>query len=305
MTALIEAPTEAAPPNAAASEPPRQPPAAEPGSSRTDMSTGVQIAIALVLLGSMLVGFFVYLYGVSALSEQHAQATLRQSFANKLAQAIAPTGPVPPGTPVAALTIPRLGLEQAIVVEGTSAQDLTAGPGHRTDTVLPGQAGVSVIYGRRMTFGAPFAHLEQLQVGDIITTVTAQGIATYRVSSFGDSQHPAPANSTNRLLLATADAGVVPHQILTVSADLVTKPQPSQGALPAVPSNEILLAGDGGNRLLPMLLWSQALLLLAIAIPLLINRWSPAAVYLCAAPIALAVLWNLYDNLALLLPNMY
>jgi hypothetical protein len=171
--------------------------------------------------------------------------------------------------------------------------------------VLPGQAGVSVIYGRRMTYGAPFAHLERLQVGDLITAVTGQGTAKYRVSSFGDSTHPAPANSANRLILVTADSGLIPHQMLTVSADLITKPQPSAGALPAIPTDEIMLTGDGGNSVLPMLLWSQALLLLAIAVPFAAHRWSSAATYLCAAPIALAVLWNLFENLTLLLPNMY
>jgi hypothetical protein len=171
--------------------------------------------------------------------------------------------------------------------------------------VLPGQAGVSVIYGRRMTFGAPFAHLERLRVGDIVTAVTGQGTAKYRVSSFGDSTHPAPANSANRLVLATTDAGIVPHQILSVSADLITKPQPSGGVLPAVGSNEIALTGAGSASLLPMLLWSQALLLLALAVPYAAVRWSPVATYVCAAPIALAVLWNLYENVALLLPNMY
>lgn len=305
MTTLVEAPTETAQKAAPEPKSPRQSTAAPPTRNSRGLSVGVQLAIAGVLLGSVLFGFLVYVYGLSGLSEQHAQSTLRQTFANKLAQAVAPVGPVTPGTPVAALTIPRLGLDQTVVVEGTNAHDLTAGPGHRRDTVLPGQVGVSVIYGRRMTFGAPFAHLERLQVGDVITAITGQGTAKYRVSSFGDSEHPAPANSANRLILVTADAGVVPHQLLIVSADLMTKPRPSAGALPAVPTDETTLAGGGSGSLLPMLLWSQALLMLAIGVPLLAHRWSPAAVYLCAAPIALAVLWNFYENVALLLPNMY
>lgn len=302
MTAALETATPTRPETAAGSAPAS---AAEGERARPGLPLGVQVSIALALLGALVVGFFVYVYGLSGLTEGHAQATLRKTFANQLSQAVAPVGPVAPGTPVAALSIPRLGLAETVVVEGTSAQDLTAGPGHRRDTVLPGQAGVSVIYGRRMTFGAPFAHLERLQVGDIITVVTGQGTAKYRVSSFGDSTHPAPANSANRLVLATADAGIVPHQILTVSADLITKPQPSEGVLPVVDSSEINLAGGGSASLLSMLLWSQALLLLALAVPFAATRWSPAATYLCAAPIALAVLWNLYENIALVLPNMY
>ena len=34
-------------------------------------------------------------------------------------------------------------------------------------------------------------------------------------------------------------------------------------------------------------------------------RWSPWLAYLSVAPIALLVLWNLYQNLAALLPNVY
>jgi sortase A len=274
-------------------------------SRRTGLSVGAQVAIAMAILFGLVLGFVGYLYGLTTLSEQHAQSTLRKSFANSLANAVAPTGPVAPGTPVATLTIPQLGLDQAVVVEGTTARDMASGPGHRRDTVLPGQAGVSAIYGRRMTFGAPFAHLLALRVGDIITATTGQGVSKYRVSSFGDSAHPAPANSANRLVLATADAGTVPHQLVMVSADLITKPLPSSGVLPAIPSDEANLASSDDGTLLTTLLWSQALLVLAIAVPFFAVRWSPLATYLCAAPIVLAVLWNLYENLALLLPNMY
>lgn len=303
MTAVVDAPPVAAPAPVAGSAPPLPPPRTRAATKR--LSAGAQVAVSLGLLGALLLGFVGYLYGLSGLGEQHAQDTMRSSFAAALSKAVAPVEPVAEGTPVAALTIPRLGLAQTIVVEGTSARDTAAGPGHRRDTVLPGQAGVSAIYGRRMTFGAPFAHLLSLQVGDVITVVTGQGVSRYRVSSFGDSAHPAPANSANRLVLASADAGAVPHQIVTVSADLVTKPFPNAGFLAAVSDNEANLAADPGPTLLPLLLWSQALLVLAVAVPFLVTRWSPVATYLCVAPIALAVLWNLFENIALLLPNMY
>lgn len=307
MTATVDAPPVTAP----VTQPPvpLPPPRARPVA--TGLSAGAQVAVSLGILGALVLGFVGYLYGLSGLGEQHAQDTMRASFAAALGKATAPIGPdaqgnpIPEGTPVAALTIPRLGLQQTIVVEGTSARDTAAGPGHRRDTVLPGQAGVSAIYGRRMTFGAPFARLLSLQVGDVITVVTGQGVAKYRVSSFGDSAHPAPANSANRLVLASADAGAVPHQIVTVSADLITKPFPDSAVVAGVPADESELAGDPGPTLLPLLLWSQALLLLAVAVPFLATRWSPVATYLCVAPIALGVLWNLYENLALLLPNMY
>lgn len=305
MTAVVDRPA-AEPVATVVPETPEPAPAGpEHKQRRRGLSVGAQLGISLAILLGLVLGFVGYLYGLTTLSEQHAQDTLRKSFANSLAQAVAPIGPVAPGTPVATLSIPRLGLDQVVVVEGTSARDMAAGPGHRRDTVLPGQAGVSAIYGRRMTFGAPFAHLLALRVGDIITATTGQGVSKYRVSSFGDSAHPAPANSANRLVLVTADAGTVPHQLVMVSADLITKPQPSSGALPSIPSDEANLASSDNGTLLTLLLWSQALLVLAVAAPFLAVRWSPVATYLCAAPVALAVVWNLYENLALLVPNMY
>jgi sortase A len=171
--------------------------------------------------------------------------------------------------------------------------------------VLPGQTGVSVIYGRRVTFGGPFEHLMQLQVGDEITVTTGQGVARYRVSSFGDAQRPAPANSTNRLVLATADSAGWPHESESVSADLQTRSQPAGPARPAIPIAEESMAGGATGSALAALLWSQALLAIAILIPIAAVRWSPIATYLCAAPIVLAVVWNLYENAACALPNLY
>ncbi len=261
--------------------------------------------LAVTLLVALLVGFLGYIYGLSSLSEQRAQTNLRKSFQYALAQAVAPVGPVSPGTPVAAISIPRLGLSQTVVVEGTSAQDLTLGPGHRRDTVLPGQTGVSVIYGRRVSFGGPFEHLMQLQVGDVITATTGQGVSRYRVSSFGDATHPAPANSANRLVLATADSTGWPHQSVSVSADLLTTPQPAGPARPGIPSDEDSMAGGLGASALSALLWSQALLAIAILVPIAAVRWSPIGTYMCAAPLVLAVVWNLYENAACALPNLY
>jgi sortase A len=276
------------------------PKAAEQGAKRRP-----PVVLALVLLCALIIGFLGYLYGLSKLSEQRAQSNLRKSFEHALGQAIAPVGPVSPGTPVAALTIPRLGLAEAIVVEGTSAQDLTLGPGHRSDTVLPGQTGVSVIYGRRVTFGGPFEHLMQLQVGDVITTTTGQGAARYRVSSFGDATHPAPANSANRLVLVTSDSTGWPHESVTVSADLVTAPQPAGPTRPPISSDEESMSGGAAASALAALLWSQALLAIAVLIPFAAVRWSPIATYICAAPLVLAVVWNLYENAACALPNLY
>jgi sortase A len=265
----------------------------------------LQASLAITLLFVLGIGFVVYLYGLSALSEHRTQTNLRKTFAHSLGQAIAPVGPVAQGTPVAVVQIPQIGLTGAVVVEGTSASDLTNGPGHRPDSVLPGQVGVSVIYGRRVSYGAPFAHLLRLRVGDRIRVTTGQGVATYRVSSFGDGTHPAPANSTNRLVLITAGSSASAHDTVSVSADLLSTPQPSSGVVGAAGDDQKAGATGVDDALVPALLWSQGLLLLAFATVYAAARWSRIAVYLCATPMLVAILWSLYENVSILLPNIY
>jgi sortase A len=118
-------------------------------------------------------GFAGYLYVLSSVQESRSQvleyARLRGELAGQVAplgptapgspvavlgptapgSPVAPLGPTAPGSPVAVLGIPGIGVRNMVVVEGTSPENLTLGPGHLRDTPLPGQAGVSEIFGRR------------------------------------------------------------------------------------------------------------------------------------------------------------
>ena len=179
------------------------------------------------------------------------------------------------------------------------------GPGHRRDTPLPGQAGVVVFYGRRATFGAPFAHLLRLNPGDVIHVATGQGVADYVVSSFGTGARPAPANSVNRLVLTTADSPFAPSSTVSVSADLRSKVQPSTGQRPEIGSDEKSMTGAGDRSLLPLAMWAQVLLLVSILATLGAHRWSRWPTWWCATPVLFAVLWNVYENAATLLPNVF
>jgi len=67
---------------------------------------------------------------------------------------------------------------------------------------------------------------------------------------------------------------------------------------------ELVLAGDTGALVLTTL-WAVALVIVAAAGTFAAGRWSPWAAYLAAGPVALAVLWNLYQSLSALLPNVY
>jgi sortase A len=273
----------------------------------------VTVLLLAILFGA---GFFVYLYGLSSLSESRAQTTLFKNFDGQLAQATAPIGPttanaagvavpVAVGAPVAVLNIPQIGLRDVVVVNGTTSRALALGPGHVRDSVLPGQAGVSVIYGKMATFGAPFAHLMRLNRDDRFTVTTGQGTATYQVESFGTSRNPAPADSANRLILETAEPSFAPAYAVAVSADLVSAPQPTPGGWPPITAQEAAMASDSADSLVPLTLWSQALLIAVVIATVAANRWSRWPTYLCLAPVVIALTWCVYENLACLLPNLY
>lgn len=296
VAAQVAEATEPVTPPSAAREPVAGPSPGSPVARR--------IAVVVFLAVMFGLGFAVYLYGLSGVSEDRVQNTMYKSFAGTLSQAIGPTGTAPEGTPVAVLNIPALGVTKVVVVEGTSSRDLTMGPGHTVASALPGQAGVSVLYGKVATFGAPFAHLERLNRGDVITVTTGQGTSIYTVESFGTSRRPAPDTAPNRLVLETANSVTAPTVAVQVTADLTTPARPNPGGRPGVPDTHQVLAGDP-ESLVPLALWSQALLLVSIGGAVAARFWSRWPAYLCAAPLVLAVLWNVYENLAGLLPNVY
>ncbi|MFD4293649.1 class E sortase [Rhodococcus sp. NPDC058532] len=89
--------------------------------------------------------------------------------------------PVPtPGEGFARLHFPTLGAAYA-VVEGTSNEDLKAGPGHYTDTQLPGEPGNVAIAGHRNGSGAVFEHLDRLGACDAVVVETRTEWMTYRL----------------------------------------------------------------------------------------------------------------------------
>jgi sortase A len=283
--------------------------APKPGRPARRPVTGREQVLRAVGTGVLLLGLFVlglagYLYGLSGVQEARVQTTMYATLSGQLANALGPTGPVTPGTPVAVLTIPAIGMRNVVVVEGTSPENLMLGPGHVRDTPLPGQAGVSEIYGRRATFGAPFGRIPQLGLNDTIKVVTGQGTATYKVVAFGNSAHLVQNPASSQLILLTAASATVPAYFTYVDADLTSPAQQEPGGLPAVYPDETALSGDNG-ALVTALLWALALAGVSAAGTFAVTRWSAWPVYLAVAPIALAVLWNLYQSLAALLPNVY
>jgi len=105
-------------------------------------------------------------------------------------------------------------------------------------------------------------------------------------------------------LLLTACSATVPSSYCYFDAELTTTPQQDPGGRPLITAAETPLSGDTSVLVLTMM-WGLALVIISVAGTVAAARWSPWLAYLATAPLALAVLWNLYQSLAALLPNVY
>lgn len=269
----------------------------------TEALTVLAVVCGWVLLQLLVLG---------GVSHDRAQHVLYDELRTDLAAATAPVGGViDPGTPVALMSVAKHDID-TVVVEGTASAQTLTGPGHRRDTVLPGQPGTAVVYGRSSTFGAPFGGLADLRRGDRITTVTGQGRAVYEVRSVRRAGDPLPqplAAGAGRLTLVSAQgqgrlAALSPGAVLYVDADLVSKPFELGAARPqGVPASEQPMGRDTGA--LPLLVLVLAGLgIVAGAATYARARLGRARTWvLAAAPIA-ALAWLATDLAMGLLPNV-
>ena len=85
------------------------------------------------------------------------------------------------GHAIGRIKVPRLGLNM-IVVDGTDHDSLTKGPGRDRRSYMPGENRLVYIAGHRTTFLAPFAHIERLRRGDLVTLEVPYGTFEYRIT---------------------------------------------------------------------------------------------------------------------------
>jgi sortase A len=275
----------------------------------------VSSASTIVLL--VCVWMLLQMLVLGRISEARAQHLLYGEYRTELATETAPSGaldyngkPVVEGSPVALMTIPALGISD-VVVDGTASGDLLDGPGHLRTTPLPGNVGTSLVMGRSTTYGAPFAHLTSLEVGDQIQVLGAQGTVTYAVRDVrraGDPIPPSPTGaSAGRLILATADGSgalsvLRPRDVVYVDAD-TTKAFPSGPVYPTVPDSEKAMQHDPSAW--PLLVLLLAFLTgLVLAVSIARRHLRAALVWLVAAPVAIALAWAVTDQVMRLLPNL-
>jgi sortase A len=249
--------------------------------------------------------------GLSALQEQHAQHGLYAEFRSQLALGTAPLGAsISEGAPVTLLQSPTGGLDGVVAVEGTSSADLRLGPGHFPGTPLPGQAGTSLLFGRSVSYGAPFGDITRLSAGDVIYATTGQGRFRYVVEDVrraGDPVPPLP-DGAGRLLLVTSEgtgwrSGWAPSRAVYVDALLQGKPKPGGSATATYRDADLPMHGDRSG-LFALVLWLQLLLIGVVGIAVARVRWGIWQAWLIGLPIVLAALWGASSNAWLLLPNL-
>ena len=266
----------------------------------------------LVLSATFLINFFV----LSPLSHSVAQNTLRNTFAAQTSLATAPTSErdyrdrvLADGAPVAQIVIDKINLNE-IVVEGTDSNTLRSGVGHRRDSVLPGQEGMTVLFGRAWIYGAPFGQISKLEVGDEIVTYTGQGKSTYKVTGLrhaGDKGLPPVKAGSNHLVLTTAEGEFfTPSSVLRVDAEL-------QGAAFETGLRDTkwgdILAEGRELGIDTRFVWALGLTMLLLALVQLLGMWSMrrfgrAKTWLVFAPALAFSLLLTIDQATRLLPNL-
>lgn len=301
----------------------------EPSESIVDAVPELAVAAELVtsrpamrILGSVLavisilcLSLLAQLAVIGALAHDRDQDKAFRELRDNLAKGIAPVGPVDdsgnllePGTPMAILEIPALGVTE-VILEGTTSTVLMSGPGHRRDTPLPGQSGTSVVFGRRGAYGAPFERVRELRPRDELVVTTGQGRHTFSVLSVrraGDPLPPALKQGSGRLTLVTADGPAFkPTGVLRVDADLTSGAQPTPAQIPAraLPSNEANLAGDL-SALLPLMLWGMWLVAAAVGTVWVRHRVGRWQAWVIGVPVLVALGGAAADSVAALLPNL-
>ncbi len=169
-----------------------------------------RLGSGLIILGLLMFLFVGYQLWGTGIEEAQSQDRLENAFQDLVGSTtspdrttIAPSSTVPTsspvtttvapevvrepvvideGDPIAVIEIPAIGIEK-FVVAGVQTADLKKGPGHYPDTPMPGELGNVAIAGHRTTYGEPFRHVDELEIGDeIIITDLFTRRFVYRVT---------------------------------------------------------------------------------------------------------------------------
>ena len=168
---------------------------------------GLSVLSALLLVGAAaFLGYPVY----TNFQHDRLQGRLDTELASPRLQQAFRDRKVGVGDALTRIKIPALGVD-TVVVEGTTETALRAGAGHYATTAMPCENGNMSIAGHRTTYGKPFANIDQLRPGDIITLVTPVGRCDYEVE-----KAPAPFRSPAGM---AASWVVAPNDLRVIDQD--------------------------------------------------------------------------------------
>lgn len=268
------------------------------------------------MLAAVLVMFVLNLTVFSHLQHLVSQQKLSDEFRAQLSAGTAPVSEgdfedrlLADGAPVGVLEIPRLNLYE-VIVEGTASPQTAQGPGHRRDSVLPGQAGVSVLLGRSSAFGGPFSVLQRLEPGDLLTVRTGQGLHEFEVIGLryaGDPTPPALRRGESRLILQTSrGAPYVPTGVAYVDARLVSEVQAAgqrQTTPLTLPPSQTALATDT-TTVWALVFALQFLIVAEIGAVWAFRRFGAQKTWIVFVPVLLLAGFLVADQTTRLLPNL-
>lgn len=271
---------------------------------------------ALMLVAALLFAFVLNLMVLSHLQHAVSQQQLTDTYRAQLAAGTAPVSEgayddtlLPDGAPVAIIQIPSIGVNE-VVVEGTSSGDTKAGPGHRRDTVLPGQGGVSVVMGRAASYGGPFSRIQELAPGQTFSVLTGQGVQEFAVIGVrysGDLAPPSPKAGESRLILVTARGpAFIPGGTAWVDAELVSDTHPSgqrQSTYTLLPPQDRELATDL-TQVWALVFALQFFVLAEIAAVWAYRRVGAQKMWVVFVPVMFLAGLLVADQVDLLLPNL-
>ncbi|HSV38935.1 MAG TPA: sortase [Nocardioidaceae bacterium] len=291
----------------------KPPPPARPATSVSSQLLGsVGTLVALMLLT-----FVAEMALVGPVRHARQQNVLYQELRATMAAGTTPTGqldfegnPVQFGTPVGLLSIPSLGIRE-VMLEGTTSGVLMDGIGHRRDTPMPGQPGVSLVMGRQAAYGGPFGNLADIELDSEIAVRTAQGPMLFRVTAVrypGDPQLPPDPEVASLTLITATGTPFLPEDVVRIDAvldeefEVLPAPTRVYGTSTLVDAEQSM-AGDL-RTLLPLLLWSQLLLILAALLAWVRTVWGRWQSWIVVVPVMSAVGLQVSHLVAQLLPNL-
>jgi len=318
---IEEAPAGRPPRPPRAPKPPRvpKPPRRAPRPPKQYAPLSPQVILvrgSLTILAALLIAFAANVTVLSQVQHLVSQQMLYNQLKEQLSAGTAPVSEgdfddvlLADGTPLAVIDIPQIGVHE-VVVEGTSGDTLKAGPGHRRDSVLPGQQGISVLMGRAAAYGGPFGRIQELAPGDSFTVRTGQGKQVFEVIGVRYAGDPTPASpkaGESRVILQTARGpAFIPSGIAYVDAQLLSEVQASgqrQTTFTALPPQDKAMATDT-STVWALVFALQFLLVAQFAAVWAYRRIGAQKTWVVFVPVGVLAVLYVNNQLTLLLPNL-